>query len=73
MISHDTDLGTPLAYRELSKRSFILIRSSDPADVDDQARPIVAGLDSMSDDLKTGAIAVFARGRLRIRRLPSRG
>jgi len=73
VISHDTDFGTLLAYRELSKPSFILIRSSDPVDVDDQARLIVANLDAMSDDLETGAIAVFARGRLRIRRLPLRG
>jgi predicted nuclease of predicted toxin-antitoxin system len=73
VISHDTDFGTLLAYRELSKPSFILIRSSDPVDVDDQARLIVANLDAMSDDLEAGAIAVFARGRLRIRRLPLRG
>ena len=73
IISHDTDFGTLLAYRELSKPSFILIRSSDPVDVDHQARLIVANLDAMSDDLETGAIAVFARGRLRIRRLPLRG
>lgn len=73
VISHDTDFGTLLAYRELSKPSFILIRSSDPVDVDDQARLVVANLDAMSDDLEAGAIAVFARGRLRIRRLPLRG
>ncbi|HUS44307.1 MAG TPA: DUF5615 family PIN-like protein [Ilumatobacteraceae bacterium] len=73
VISHDTDFGTLLAYRELSKPSFILIRSSDPVDVDDQARLIVANLHAMSDDLETGAIAVFARGRLRNRRLPLRG
>jgi predicted nuclease of predicted toxin-antitoxin system len=73
VISHDTDFGTLLAYRELSKPSFILIRSSDPVDVDDQARLIVANLDAMRDDLEAGAIAVFARGRLRIRRLPLRG
>ncbi len=73
VISHDTDFGTLLAYRELSKPSFILIRSSDPVDVDHQARLVVANLDAMSDDLEAGAIAVFARGRLRIRRLPLRG
>ncbi len=73
VISHDTDFGTLLAYRELSKPSFISIRSSDPVDVDHQARLVVANLDAMSDDLDAGAIAVFASGRLRIRRLPLRG
>lgn len=73
VISHDTDFGTLLAYRQLSKPSFILIRSSDPIDVDDQAGLVVANLDAMSVDLEAGAIAVFARGRLRIRRLPLRG
>ena len=73
VISHDTDFGTLLAYRELSKPSFILIRSSDPVDVDHQSRLVVANLDAMGDDLEAGAIAVFAHGRLRIRRLPLRG
>ena len=50
VISHDTDFGTLLAYRQLSKPSFILIRSSDPIDVDDQARLAVANLDAMSDN-----------------------
>ena len=73
VISHDTDFGTLLAYRGLSKPSFILIRSSDPVDVDHQARLVVANLDAMSDDLEAGAIAVFAPGSPSIRRLPLRG
>jgi hypothetical protein len=60
VISHDTDFGTLLACQELSKPSFILIRSSDLIDADDQARLIVANLDAISEDLKAGAIAVFA-------------
>jgi predicted nuclease of predicted toxin-antitoxin system len=73
VISHDSDFGTLLAYRHLSKPSFILIRSCDPVVVDDQTSLIVANLDAMRNDLDAGAIAVFARGRLRIRRLPLRG
>lgn len=72
VISHDTDFGTLLAHRRLSKPSFILIRSSDPIDVDDQANLISANLDAMDEDLEAGAIAVFARGHLRVRRLPLR-
>jgi predicted nuclease of predicted toxin-antitoxin system len=70
VVSHDSDFGTLLAYRRLSKPSFILIRSSDPVVVDEQASLIIANLAAMTDDLEAGAIAVFARGRLRIRRLP---
>ncbi len=72
VISHDTDFGTLLAFRRLSKPSFILIRSSDPMTPDDHAALIVANLDSISDDLEAGAIVVFARGHLRTRRLPVR-
>jgi len=72
VISHDTDFGTLLAHRRLTKPSFILVRSSDPIDVPDQAGLIIANLGTLADDLEAGAIAVFARGRLRVRRLPLR-
>ena len=70
IISHDTDFGSLLAFRRLSAPSFILIRSSDPLTPDEQADLIVDNLDIVSDDLAAGAIIVFARGRLRSRRLP---
>lgn len=72
IISHDTDFGTLLAHRSLTKPSFILMRSSDPTNVDDQAGLIIANLGALADDLDAGAIAVFACGRLRVRRLPLR-
>ena len=72
VISHDTDFGTLLAFRRLSKPSLILIRSSDPLTPDDHAALIVANLDAISDDIDAGAIVVFARGHLRARRLPVR-
>lgn len=72
IISHDTDFGALLVFRRLSAPSFILIRSSDPLTPDQQADMIVANLAAMSEDLAAGAIVVFARGRLRTRRLPVR-
>ena len=70
--AHDTDFGTLLAARRQVKPSFILVRSSDPLTADDVAGLILANLDSVAEDLGAGAIATFARGRLRVRRLPIR-
>ena len=70
IISHDTDFGTLLAARRQVKPSFILVRSSDPLTADDVAGLLLANLDAVTDDLAAGAIVTFARGRLRVRRLP---
>ena len=70
VISHDTDFGTLLAMRRLTRPSFILIRSSDPVTTDEIARLLLTNLDVMAEDLHAGAIVTFARGRLRSRRLP---
>ena len=72
IISHDTDFGSLLAFRRLSAPSFILMRSSDPLTVEQQAELILANLVSVREDLNAGAIVVFARGHLRSRRLPLR-
>ncbi len=72
VISHDTDFGTLLAFRRLSKPSYILLRSSDSMTPDEHGALIIANLPVMREDLETGAIAVFARGHLRVRRLPVR-
>jgi len=42
VISDDTDFGTVLAHRRLTEPSFVLMRSSDPIDVHDQAGLITA-------------------------------
>lgn len=70
LISHDTDFGTLLAALGLTTPSFILFRSSDPIRPDEQAALIIANLDGVIGELEAGAIVVFARGRLRTRRLP---
>ena len=72
LVSHDTDFGALLAYRGLTAPSFILFRSSDPITPDEQAALIVANLEGLTGELEAGAIVVFARGRLRVRRLPVR-
>ena len=72
VVSHDTDFGTLLAFRRLSRPSFILIRSSDPLTPEEQATMLIANLDVLAEDLEAGAIVVFARGHLRSRRLPVR-
>jgi predicted nuclease of predicted toxin-antitoxin system len=70
IISEDTDFGALLSYRKLHGPALILLRSSDPIEPDEQARMILGNLDAIADDLVAGSIAVFARGHLRIRRLP---
>jgi predicted nuclease of predicted toxin-antitoxin system len=72
VISHDTDFGTLLAFRRLTKPSFVLIRSSDPLAPEEQAAMLIANLDVVAEDLRAGAIIVFARGHLRSRPLPVR-
>jgi predicted nuclease of predicted toxin-antitoxin system len=72
VVSHDTDFGAMLAFRGLNRPSFILFRSSDPITPDEQTALIISNLDTFASELERGAIAVFARGRLRVRRLPIR-
>ncbi len=72
IVSHDTDFGTLLAVRRQSKPSLVLVRSADPLTADQVARLILDNLDVTAADLAAGAIATFARGRLRSRRLPLR-
>ncbi len=72
VISHDTDFGTLLAFRRLHRPSFILIRSSDPLTVEEQAELILSNFGAITTDLVAGAIVVFSRGHLRVRQLPIR-
>ena len=72
IVSHDTDFGTLLAVRRQSKPSFVLVRSADPLTANQVARLIIDNLHVMAAELTAGAIATFARGRLRSRRLPLR-
>ena len=70
IVSNDSDFGTLLAFRRTMKPSFVLIRSADTLTPDEQASLLLFNLALVEEELVAGAIVTFARGRLRIRRLP---
>jgi len=70
IVSSDADFGALLALRHLAKPSFVLLRSADHLTSRQQADLLLANLPALADDLEAGATATFARGRLRVRRLP---
>lgn len=69
IISADTDFGTLLALRQMSKPSFILFRQSDKRPKS-QLRCLLLHLPKLQDDLKAGCIVVFEDQRIRLRNLP---
>lgn len=70
VVSEDTDFGALLAHAGTDTPSFVLLRGADPLAPEDQAALLDANLPSVADALDEGAIAVFARGRIRVRPLP---
>lgn len=70
IVSADADFAALLALGHLAKPSFVLLRSADHLTPSEQADLLLANLRAVGDDLKGGAIVTFARGRLRVRRLP---
>ena len=71
IISADSDFGELLAVsRGAVRPSVILLRSADRLTPDQQAAILAVNLAAVADELKTGALASIARGRIRIRSLP---
>jgi predicted nuclease of predicted toxin-antitoxin system len=71
IISADSDFGELLAVsRGAVRPSVILLRSADRLTPDQQAAILAVNLPAVADELKTGALASIARGRIRIRSLP---
>lgn len=74
IVSADSDFGELLAvWRGTVRPSVVLLRSADRFTPDQQAAILAANLAAMADELKTGALASIARGRIRIRSLPILG
>ena len=74
IISADSDFGELLALsRGAVRPSVVLLRSADRLTPDQQAGILAANLAAVADELKTGALASIARGRVRIRSLPILG
>lgn len=70
VISEDTDFGALLARAGASAPSFVLLRAAEPLTPDQQGSLLVANLGAVEDELAAGAVVVFSRGRVRVRRLP---
>jgi predicted nuclease of predicted toxin-antitoxin system len=71
IISADSDFGELLAVsRGAVRPSVVLLRSADRLTPDQQAAILAVNLATVADELKTGALASIARGRIRIRSLP---
>lgn len=72
VVSADTDFGELLAASGSNGPSVVLFRgrSHDPADL---ASVLLAMLPEIDADLESGAIAVIARDRVRVRSLPIGG
>lgn len=70
IVSADADFAALLAVAGRSEPSLVLLRSADRLTPDQQADVILANLDTVGPDLKSGALVSIGRGHLRVRTLP---
>ena len=70
VVSADSDFSTILAIRDAERPSFILFREPDLMVARDYFDVLLPALPALESELIAGCVAVFRRGRLRVRRLP---
>ena len=70
VVSADTDFAAILAELDSAKPSFVLLRHVNEMSPEEHAALLLANLDALAEDLEAGAVASFARGTIRVRRLP---
>ena len=70
VVSADTDFGTILAAQEVDHPSFILFRDPNLLSASDYIGMLLPVLPLLEPELTNGCVAVFRKGRLRVRRLP---
>jgi predicted nuclease of predicted toxin-antitoxin system len=70
LVTADTDLGTLLARRSLSKPSLILFRGEGSRNPEALAVLVLSNLAQLTEALTAGCIVTFEPARLRVRPLP---
>ena len=70
IVSADSDFSAILAAQEAERPSFILFREPDLMVADDYFERLAPALALLEPELVSGCVAVFKKGRLRVRRLP---
>ena len=73
VVSADSDFGAIIAAQEAERPSFILSREPDLMVARDYFAALFPALPMLASELASGCVAVFRRGRLRVRRLPFSG
>ena len=69
IVSADTDFGALLVPGRHTRPSLVLFRHGSPRRPDEQTKALVDNLPTFSEDLERGAIVVFRRNKIRIRKL----
>jgi predicted nuclease of predicted toxin-antitoxin system len=73
VVSADSDFGTILAAQEADRPSFILFRETNLLVARDYVNMLLPVLPVLEPELANGCVAVFRKGRLRVRKLPLSG